>query len=113
MSAKKLIIVESPSKINTLSKYLDGEYEIEASVGHIRDLVKSKLGLDVDDGFKPTALYNVVRDFIFVRNSNALNGAPLVVFGNKLPEPGKFSVNVVTFKVQPDGSPHLFQMCGK
>ena len=66
-----------------------------------------------DDGFKPTALYNVVRDFIFVRNSNALNGAPLVVFGNKLPEPGKFSVNVVTFKVQPDGSPHLFQMCGK
>ena len=54
MSDKKLIIVESPSKINTLKKYLGNEYEIEASVGHIRDLVKSKLGLDVDNGFKPT-----------------------------------------------------------
>ena len=74
---------------------------------------QNPVAVTFDDGFKPTALYNVVRDFIFVRNSNALNGAPLVVFGNKLPEPGKFSVNVVTFKVQPDGSPHLFQMCGK
>ena len=54
MSQKKLIIVESPSKTKTLSKYLGSDYQIEASVGHIRDLVKSKLGLDVDNGFKPT-----------------------------------------------------------
>ena len=54
MSQKKLIIVESPSKIKTLAKYLGADYQIEASVGHIRDLVKSKLGLDVDNGFKPT-----------------------------------------------------------
>ena len=53
MSQKKLIIVESPSKIKTLSKYLGNDYQIEASVGHIRDLVKTKLGLDVDNGFKP------------------------------------------------------------
>ena len=39
MAAKQLIIVESPSKIKTLSKYLGNEYQIEASVGHIRDLV--------------------------------------------------------------------------
>tara|TARA_B100000029_G_scaffold377256_1_gene371900 strand:- start:1350 stop:3797 length:2448 start_codon:yes stop_codon:yes gene_type:complete len=58
MSEKKLIIVESPSKIKTLSKYLGNEYQIEASVGHIRDLVKSKLGLDVDNGFKPTYAVN-------------------------------------------------------
>ncbi len=58
MAAKQLIIVESPSKIKTLSKYLGNEYQIEASVGHIRDLVKSKLGLDVDNGFKPTYAVN-------------------------------------------------------
>ena len=54
MSKKKLIIVESPSKIKTLKKFLGDEYEIEASVGHIRDLPKKKLGLDLDNGFLPT-----------------------------------------------------------
>ena len=68
MSKKKLIIVESPSKINTLKKYLGNEYEIEASVGHIRDLVKSKLGLDVDDGFKPTYEVTDVRSKKVVNN---------------------------------------------
>ena len=44
MSNKNLIIVESPSKIKTLQKFLDNDYQIEASVGHIRDLPKSDLG---------------------------------------------------------------------
>jgi len=60
MNTKNLIIVESPSKIKTLKKYLGKEYEIEASVGHIRDLPKSKLGLDLEKGFKPT--YEVSED---------------------------------------------------
>ena len=68
MSKKKLIIVESPSKINTLKKYLGNQYEIEASVGQIRDLVKSKLGLDVDDGFKPTYEVTDVRSKKVVNN---------------------------------------------
>ena len=52
-----LIIVESPSKIKTLKKFLDKKYAIEASVGHIRDLPKSNLGIDVDDSF--SAEYSV------------------------------------------------------
>jgi DNA topoisomerase I len=48
---KHLIIVESPSKIKTLTKFLDDKYAVEASVGHIRDLPKSKLGIDVEDKF--------------------------------------------------------------
>ena len=49
-----LIIVESPAKARTLKRYLGEDYQIEASVGHIRDLPKSDLGVDVDNGFKPT-----------------------------------------------------------
>ncbi|MBI5178206.1 MAG: type I DNA topoisomerase [Nitrospinae bacterium] len=55
-SAKKaqkcLVIVESPAKASTIRKYLGPSFEVKASVGHIRDLPKSKLGVDVDNGFK-------------------------------------------------------------
>ena len=54
MSSKNLIIVESPSKIKTLKKILGSDYQIEASVGHIRDLAEKNLGLDIDNGFLPT-----------------------------------------------------------
>ncbi len=51
---KKLVIVESPAKIKTLSKYLGPDYIIEASIGHIRDLPKSnKQAVDITNGFKP------------------------------------------------------------
>ncbi|MFA5889021.1 MAG: type I DNA topoisomerase [Candidatus Paceibacterota bacterium] len=50
----KLLIVESPAKAKTISKYLDGEYTVVASVGHIRDLPKSnKKAIDIDGGFIP------------------------------------------------------------
>ena len=49
----KLVIVESPAKAKTIKKYLGTGYDVVASNGHVRDLPKSKLGIDVDNGFKP------------------------------------------------------------
>jgi DNA topoisomerase I len=51
--AKALVVVESPAKAKTINKYLGRNYKVIASMGHIRDLPKSKLGVDVDDGFAP------------------------------------------------------------
>ena len=52
----KLLIVESPTKAKTISKYLGKDYKVLSSFGHIRDLPKSKLGVDVEHGFEPTYL---------------------------------------------------------
>ena len=49
----KLIIVESPAKANTIKKFLGGNTKVMASMGHIRDLPKSKLGIDVEHNFEP------------------------------------------------------------
>lgn len=49
-----LVIVESPAKARKLKSYLGDKFEIEASVGHIRDLPKKELGVDVEDNFEPT-----------------------------------------------------------
>ncbi len=51
--AKTLVIVESPSKAKTINKYLGSAYTVVASVGHIKDLPKSKLGIDFDNGYLP------------------------------------------------------------
>jgi len=56
--AKALVIVESPAKAKTINKYLGRDFKVVASMGHVRDLPKSKLGVDVDDGFAPA--YEVI-----------------------------------------------------
>ncbi|BAT71806.1 DNA topoisomerase I [Thermosulfidibacter takaii ABI70S6] len=50
---KKLIIVESPSKAKTISKYLGKEYEVKASMGHIKDLPVNRMGVDIENNFEP------------------------------------------------------------
>jgi len=57
---KKLVIVESPAKARTLSRILGNQYALKASLGHVRDLPRSRLGVDVANGFTPT--YVVPRD---------------------------------------------------
>ena len=51
--AKYLVIVESPAKVKTVKKYLGANYEVAASMGHVRDLPKSRLGIDVEHDFEP------------------------------------------------------------
>ena len=50
---QNLVIVESPAKAKTISKYLGKNYIVEASMGHVRDLPKSKLGVDIENNFEP------------------------------------------------------------
>ncbi len=52
MSQRPLLVVESPSKARTIEQYLGGEFEVIASVGHIKDLPSNELGIDIDDDFK-------------------------------------------------------------
>jgi DNA topoisomerase-1 len=51
--AKNLVIVESPAKAKTIKKFLGPNYKIEASMGHVRDLPKSQLGIDIENDFEP------------------------------------------------------------
>ena len=57
--AKSLVIVESPAKARTIERYLGKDFKVKPSLGHIKDLPRKKLGVDVDNGFEPT--YFVIR----------------------------------------------------
>ena len=59
-----LVIVESPSKAKTIGKYLGPDYVVKASMGHLRDLPKSRMGVDLEHGFTP--------EYIPVRGKEAL-----------------------------------------
>ncbi|MCR4892464.1 MAG: type I DNA topoisomerase [Lachnospiraceae bacterium] len=51
--AKNLVIVESPTKVKTIKKFLGSNYQVVASMGHVRDLPKSQMGIDIDHNFEP------------------------------------------------------------
>src|SRR6516225_1263904 len=51
--AKALVIVESPAKAKTINKYLGKQYVVKASLGHIKDLPKKNLAVDIENGFEP------------------------------------------------------------
>ncbi len=56
----KLVIVESPAKARTVSRFLGKDYTVKASIGHVRDLLKSRLSVDVENDFKPT--YRIIKE---------------------------------------------------
>lgn len=70
----KLVVVESPSKAKTIQKYLGSGYEVIASTGHIRDLPKSKMGVDIEHGFQPEYIeMREKKEFIKAIKSKAAN----------------------------------------
>ena len=73
-----LIIVESPSKAKTLKRFLGDDYQIEASVGHIRDLPKNELGVDVDNGFKPTYVASKDKSKVITQLKKLLKNASIL-----------------------------------
>lgn len=77
-STKPVIIVESPTKTRTLAKILGNAYTIEASMGHVRDLPKSKLGVDVNNNFEPTYAPLPERKETLKRLQTVTKGAPMV-----------------------------------
>ena len=50
---KPLVVVESPTKVRTIKKYLGSGYNIAATIGHIMDLPTNEMGIDIEAGFKP------------------------------------------------------------
>ena len=60
--AETLVIVESPSKAKTIEKYLGSKYRVIASNGHVRDLPKSQLGVDVEHDFEPKYITLIARE---------------------------------------------------
>ena len=80
--AKSLIIVESPAKIKTLKNFLGSDYEVEASMGHVRDLPEKKLGVDIENDFKPTYETTKDRADVMKRLTAASKGVTTVYFAS-------------------------------
>jgi DNA topoisomerase-1 len=73
--AKALVVVESPAKAKTINKYLGRDFKVIASMGHVRDLPKSKLGVDIDDGFQPEYVVLPDRQKVIKELKDAAKGA--------------------------------------
>ncbi len=83
--AKGLVIVESPAKAKTIQKYLGSGFEVEASLGHVKDLPKSNLGVDVENNFE--AEYQVIpgKEKILARLKKLAKSADAIYLA---PDPG-------------------------
>ena len=78
-SKYKLVIVESPAKAKTIGKFLGRGYKVEACNGHVRDLPKSKLGVDIDQNFEPRYITIRGRGEILDRIRKEARGASKVI----------------------------------
>ena len=77
--ANKLVIVESPAKAKTIGKFLGRGYKVEASQGHVRDLPKSQIGVDVDNNFEPKYITIRGRGEVLERIRKDAKGAKQVI----------------------------------
>ena len=84
--AGKLLIVESPAKAKTIKKYLGAGFDVRASVGHIRDLPISEIGVDVDNGFSPKYVVSKGKEKVIADLKKAANKADEIYLG---PDPDR------------------------
>lgn len=77
--SKTLVIVESPTKAKTITRFLDGKYKVEASFGHIRDLPTSKMGINIEHDFKPTYVIPPKAKKKVAELKKLAKGAPFVI----------------------------------
>ncbi|MDA1257449.1 MAG: type I DNA topoisomerase [Chloroflexi bacterium] len=77
-NSKDLVVVESPAKARTVGRFLGPDYEVVASMGHVRDLPKRELGVDVDNGFEPTYVDVDGRKSVLTDIRKSLGGAKTV-----------------------------------
>jgi DNA topoisomerase-1 len=83
---KSLLIVESPAKVRTLSKFLGKDFTIKASIGHVKDLPAKKLGVDVDKNFEPTYVVIKGKEKVLKELKKAAKGADRIFLG---PDPDR------------------------
>lgn len=76
---KPLIIVESPTKAKTISRFLGGQYHVEASMGHVRDLPKSKLSIDVKNDFEPVYIIPPKAKEVVAKLKKEAKDAPSII----------------------------------
>lgn len=77
--SKPLIIVESPTKARTISRFLGGQYIVEASMGHVRDLPKSKLSIDVKNNFEPVYIIPPKAKEVVAKLKKEAKAAPQII----------------------------------
>lgn len=77
--SKQLIIVESPTKAKTISKFLGTGFEVEASFGHVRDLPKSKLSIDVKNNFEPVYIVSPKAKEVIAKLKKLAKGASSII----------------------------------
>ncbi len=73
--AKNLVIVESPAKAKTITRFLGKDYKVLASMGHVRDLPKSKMGIDVEGDFEPTYMVSADKKKVITQLKSELSKA--------------------------------------
>ena len=76
--AKNVVIVESPAKAKTIGKFLGKGYKVTSCMGHVRDLPKKTLGVDIEDGFKPRYQVLPTRRQVITALRKAVKGAETV-----------------------------------
>ena len=80
MNQKSLLIVESPTKVKTIQQYLGKEYDVISCVGHVKDLPKNDLGIDLENDFKIIQLSSVIK-FEYSDKAKSLGYFPIISAG--------------------------------